>query len=75
MGRAGYALCLERIQMKILIIKGNIGSVRISNTTLPLLQPVDVHHQQASAIVDASSVLGDQFKRCTINLHLYRLIR
>lgn len=59
---------------KITVIKGTYNKLKISNTTFPLLKPVQVDKGEATALVDASSILGDDFNKITIGLEDYRVV-
>jgi hypothetical protein len=56
---------------KITIIKGKIDSIKISNTTFPLYD-ISTTNGVTTAIVDASAVLGDSFKRVAIIIDDYK---
>lgn len=58
---------------KITVIKGNYKSFKISNTTFPLLKPVKTIKGESTALVDASSVLGDGFNCIVVNLEDYKI--
>lgn len=59
---------------QINIIKGTYRNLKILNTTFPLLKPVDVIKGHATALVDASTVLGSDFKKITVNLEDYKCL-
>jgi hypothetical protein len=61
-------------QKKIKILKGTIASYKISNTTLPLVRPVELYQGNAQALVDASQIFGDEFKSVIVNLQDYQCI-
>jgi hypothetical protein len=57
---------------KITILKGSIDNIKIANTTLPLYN-IDTVNGVTSALVDASAVLGDEFKRVIVVLENYKI--
>lgn len=57
---------------KITVVKGKIGKIKISNTTLPLFE-INTTKGVTTALVDASEVLGVDYKRVTIDVEHYRL--
>ena len=57
---------------KITVIKGTYKNFKISNTTFPLLRPVSTNKGYSTALIDASNVLGDDFKRITVDLIDYK---
>lgn len=57
---------------KITIVKGSIDNIKIANTTLPLYQ-IDTVNGVTAALVDASAILGDSFKRVTAVLQDYKI--
>lgn len=56
------------------IIKGTYRDLKILNTTFPLLKPVETLKGHATALVDASSVLGSDFKKIIVNLEDYKCL-
>jgi hypothetical protein len=59
---------------KINILKGRCGGIKISNSTFPLLKDVSEDKGVVTAQVDASSVLGNEFKNVLIEVEDYRLL-
>lgn len=59
---------------RINVIKGTYRSLKIVNTTFPLLKPVEVIEGYATALIDASSILGPDFTRIKVNLEDYRCL-
>lgn len=59
---------------QINVIKGAYRNLKIMNTTFPLLKPVEVIGGYATAIVDASSILGNDHKKITISLEDYKCL-
>lgn len=57
---------------KITVIKGKYKNFKISNTTFPLLKPVETFRGHSTALIDASSILGEDFTRITVELEDYR---
>jgi hypothetical protein len=59
---------------KITIIKGKFGNIKIANTTFPLLRPVTEDKGIVTALVDASAILGDNFKSVLLEVEDYRSV-
>jgi hypothetical protein len=58
---------------KITVIKGSYKKLKISNTTFTLLAPVRVDKGITTALVDASAVLGADYKRILVDIEDYRV--
>jgi hypothetical protein len=58
---------------KIKVIKGTIGSLKISNSTF-VLKRITENNGKASAIVDASELLGKEYNNAVIQLEDYKII-
>jgi len=61
-------------QSKINVIKGKYKNFKISNTTFPLLKPVETFKGHSTALIDASNILGEEFKRILIELEDYKCL-
>ena len=59
---------------KINVLKGTYKTLKIVNTTFPLLKPVEIYKGHATALIDASSILGDGHKSITVNLEDYKCL-
>lgn len=60
---------------KIFVIKGVYsGKIKISNCTFTLLKPIEHSLGQVYATVDASNVLGDEYKAIKISVQDYKLL-
>jgi len=57
---------------KITVVKGSIDNIKISNTTFPLFD-ISTTKGITIALVDASAILGDSFKRVTIIVDDYKI--
>jgi len=58
---------------QIYIVKGYIGDIKISQASFPLIN-VNTHLGITTAVVDASSLLGDEYKTVTVDLHAYNIL-
>jgi hypothetical protein len=59
---------------RIRILKGKYNKIRISDSTFPLLKPVETIHGTTKATIDASSLLGDDYKILQVEVEDYRLL-
>lgn len=59
-------------ESKITIIKGTYKNFKISNTTFPLLRPVNINKGYSTALIDASNILGEDFKKILVSLEDYK---
>jgi hypothetical protein len=47
---------------------------RISDCVFPLIKPLEFNKGKITALVDASSLLGDNFKKLSIDVEDYKLL-
>ena len=59
---------------KILVRKGYIDKIRISDCTFDLLTDIQYLSGIASTRVNASELLGSEYKNTTIVLHDYKVL-
>ena len=59
------------MHQRIKILKGSYDKIRISDSTFPLLAPLDYFYGKAKATVDASSLLGEDFKIIQVDVEDY----
>jgi hypothetical protein len=62
------------MQQRIRIIKGTYDKIKISNSTFPLLKPVETTYGKSKALVDASSLLGSDYKVLQVDVEDYQLL-
>jgi hypothetical protein len=62
------------MQKRIRILKGTYAKIRISDATFPLLKPVETAYGKTKATIDASSLLGDEYKNLQVEVEDYRLL-
>ncbi len=59
---------------RIRILKGMYNKIRISDSTFPILKPLETSYGKTVAIVDASSLLGDEYKIVKVEVEEYKLL-
>lgn len=59
---------------RIRIIKGNFNKIKISDSTFPLIKPVETVFGKSTATIDASSLLGDEYKVLQVVVDTYQLL-
>ncbi len=59
---------------RIRILKGMYNKIRISDSTFPILKPLETSYGKTVAIVDASSLLGDEYKIVKVEVENYKLL-
>jgi hypothetical protein len=59
---------------RIRILKGIYNKIRISDSTFPLIKPVETVHGKTKATIDASSLLGDEYKVLQVDVEDYRIL-
>jgi hypothetical protein len=59
---------------RIRILKGMYNKIRISDSTFPLLKPVEITDGKSKATIDASSLLGDEYKVLQVEVEDYKLL-
>jgi hypothetical protein len=59
---------------RIRILKGMYNKIRISDSTFPILKPLETSYGKTVAIVDASSLLGDEYKIVKVEVEDYKLL-
>ena len=59
---------------RILVIRGTVDNIRISNSVFSLIKPLDIDQGKITATVDASSLLGDSYAIAKINVIDYTLL-
>ena len=62
------------MQKRIRILKGMYEKIRISDSTFPLLKPIETTHGKSKATIDASSLLGDEYKVLQVEVESYKLL-
>jgi hypothetical protein len=60
--------------MKIRVLKGKYNDIKIKDCIFPIHKPVMYENGLATAEVDASSILGDDYKKIVIQLNDYKLV-
>ncbi len=59
---------------RIRILKGMYNKIRISDSTFPILKPLETSYGKTVAIVDASSLLGEEYKIVKVEVEDYKLL-
>ena len=59
---------------RIRILKGMYNKIRISDSTFPILKPLETSYGKTIAIVDASSLLGNEYKIVKVEVEDYKLL-
>jgi hypothetical protein len=59
---------------RIRILKGNHNKIKIADSTFPLLKPVETVLGKSKATIDASSLLGDEYKVLQVDVEDYRIL-
>jgi hypothetical protein len=59
---------------RIRILKGNHNKIKISDSTFPLLKPIETTYGKSKATIDASSLLGDEYKVLSVDVDDYRIL-
>jgi hypothetical protein len=59
---------------RIRILKGMYNKIRISDSTFPILKPLETSYGKTVAVVDASSLLGDEYKIVKVEVEDYKLL-
>lgn len=59
---------------RIRILKGMYNKIRISDSTFQLLKPIEVIDGKTKATIDASSLLGDEYKNLQVDVESYKLL-
>lgn len=59
---------------RIRILKGMYNKIRISDSTFPILKPLETSYGKTVAIVDASSLLGNEYKIVKVEVEDYKLL-
>lgn len=59
---------------RIRILKGNYNKLKISDSTFPLLNEITTVNGKSKAIIDASSLLGDEYKVLQVEVEDYRIL-
>lgn len=59
---------------RIRILKGMYNKIRISDSTFPILKPLETSYGKTVAVVDASSLLGDEYKNVKVEVENYKLL-
>jgi hypothetical protein len=62
------------MQQRIHILKGVYNKIRISDSTFPLIKPIETTYGKTKATIDASSLLGDEYKILQVEVEDYRLL-
>jgi len=59
---------------RIRILRGMYDKIRISDSTFPLLKDVETINGKSKATIDASSLLGDEYKVLQVEVESYKLL-
>lgn len=59
---------------RIRILKGMYNKIRISDSTFQLLKPIETINGKTKATIDASSLLGDEYKNLQVEVESYKLL-
>jgi hypothetical protein len=59
---------------RIRILKGMYNKIRISDSTFPMLKPLETSYGKTIAVVDASSLLGNEYKNVKVEVENYKLL-
>jgi hypothetical protein len=59
---------------RILVIRGSVDNIKISNSVFSLIKPLDIDQGKITATVDASSLLGDKYTVTKISVIDYNLL-
>lgn len=59
---------------RIRILKGMYNKIRISDSTFPILKPLETSYGKTIAVVDASSLLGNEYKIVKVEVEDYKLL-
>lgn len=59
---------------RIRILKGAYNKLRILDSTFPLVKPVETKLGRTKATIDASSLLGDDYKVLQVEVEEFRLL-
>jgi hypothetical protein len=62
------------MSQRIRILKGMYNKIRISDSTFPILKPLETSYGKTIAVVDASSLLGDEYKIVKVEVEDYKLL-
>lgn len=62
------------MHQRIRILKGIYNKIRISDSTFPLIKPIETIHGKTKATIDASSLLGAEYKILQVEVQDYRLL-
>lgn len=59
---------------RIRILKGKYDKIKIADSTFPLLKPIETNYGKSKATIDASSLLGDEYKVLQVEVEDYLLL-
>jgi hypothetical protein len=59
---------------RIRILKGNYNKIRIADSTFPLLKPIETTYGKSKATIDASTLLGSEYKVLSVDVEDYRIL-
>jgi hypothetical protein len=62
------------MSQRIHILKGKYDKIKISDSIFPLLKPLDTNYGKSKATIDASSLLGGEYKVLQVEVEDYRLL-
>jgi hypothetical protein len=62
------------MSQRIRILKGMYNKIRISDSTFPILKPLETSYGKTIAVVDASSLLGHEYKIVKVEVEDYKLL-
>lgn len=58
---------------QLYVIKGTIGKIKISHAAFPLIE-INTNLGVTSALVDASDLLGNEYKKAQVIVESYKLL-
>lgn len=59
---------------RIHIIKGNYNNIKITNSVFPLIKQIETSYGKSKATINASSLLGDEYKVLQVDVESYKLL-
>jgi len=59
---------------RIHVLKGKYDNIKIANSVFTLLKPLESNYGKTKATIDASKLLGDNYKAIQIEIEDYQLL-